>query len=220
MPAKPKRGPSPTAFLKQLGSGKTIHAYRNNEVIYSQGSSADAVFYIQAGMVKLTVGSNRGRKKAVLAILQVGDLFGEACLGKETRRVSTATSIGPSTLTRLPKTVFRQKIDCDPAFAAMFIAHLLRQTARFKADLADHFLNFSERRLARILLMYKGFVRKSKGGIITLRLSQTTLAEMVGTTRARVSTFLNGFKQKGYIRYNGGLQIDSGRLTAFLQGRA
>jgi|ERR1051326_1351460 CRP-like cAMP-binding protein len=220
MTAKRKPGVAPTAFLKQVGPGRTIHAYRNKEVIYAQGSPAEAVFYVQAGMVKLTVASNRRPKKALLAILQAGDLFGEGCVGREPRRISTATSIGPSTLTRLRKAAFRQKIDRDPAFAAMFIAYLLRQTARFKADLADHFLNFSERRLARILVMYKGFIRKSKGDAFSLRLSQATLAEMVGTTRARVSTFLNRFKQKGYIRYKAGLQINSERLTAFLQGSA
>jgi CRP/FNR family cyclic AMP-dependent transcriptional regulator len=218
MAGKPKRGLRFTPFLTEAGPARSIRVYRNKEVIYLQGSPADAVFYLQSGMVKLTVATEHRGKKAVLAVLEEGDFFGEGCLGRERHRVSTAISMGSSTVTRLGKNVFRQKIDRDPAFAAMFMTYLLSQTARFKANLADHFLNSSERRLARILLMYRGFLQKSKKGPFTLRLSQTTLAEMVGTTRARVSTFMNEFRKKGYVRYNGGLRIDSERLTAFLQG--
>ena|SRR5438270_6067667 len=203
-------------FLKKTGPGKSIHVYRDKEIIYSQGDPSDAIFYLQSGMVKLTMVSPRSRRKAVLALLQEGALFGEACLARERRRVSTATSIGVSTITRVEKKVFRQKLDRDSMFADMFIGYLLAQTARFKADLADHFLNFSERRLARILLMYRGFSEKSAKGEPARRFSQSTLAEMVGTTRARVSSFMNDFREKGYIQYNGGLKVNSKRLAAFL----
>ena len=217
MAGKPKRGLTPIAFLKQAGPGRSIRVYRNNKGIYSQESPADAVFYLQSGMVKLTVVSKHRRKKAVLALLQEGDVFGEGCLGREPQRISTATSVGLCTITRIEKVTFRRKIDRDLAFSAMFITYMLFQTERIKADLADHCLNFSERRLARILLMHRGFAQKSKRGPSTLQFSQTILAEMVGTTRSRVSSFMNKFREKGYIRYNGVLEVDFERLTAFLQ---
>jgi len=218
MASKTSAGFTPTAFLKHAGPGKTIRAYRDKEVIYSQGSPADAVFYVQSGLVKLTIVSKRGRKKAVLALLQEGDFFGEGSLGTQLRRMYTATSMGPSTITRLEKFAVRRKLARDPGFAAIFTGYLLSQIARLEADLADHFLSFSERRLARILLTHRGFTQTSKTGSSLLHLSQTTLAEMVGTTRGRVSRFMNEFRGKGYIRYNGGLEIDSERLTAFLEG--
>ena len=217
MAAKSKRGVSPTAFLKKPGPGRSVRDYRNKEVIYSQGDPANSIFYVQSGMVKLTVASKRRHKKAVVALLQEGDFFGEGSLGRESQRVSTATAIGPSTISCVDKDVFRRKLVRDPAFADMFVAYLLTQVARFKADLADHFLNFSEKRLARILLTYRDFSQKSLRGLSTRGFSQTTLAEMVGTTRARINSFMNEFREKGYVRYNGGLVIDSERLTAFLQ---
>jgi CRP/FNR family cyclic AMP-dependent transcriptional regulator len=207
-----------SAFLQDVGPGKRIRTYQDKEVVYSQESPANALFYIQSGMVMLTVVSKGGHKKAVLALLHEGDLFGEGCLAGQTRRISTAISVGESTLTRVEKAIFRRQLDRDRALADMFIAYLIGQTARFKADLADHFLHFSERRLARILVMHKDGVQGSKGGPHTFRFSQTALAEMVGTTRARVSVFMNEFRRKGYVRYNGGLEVNVERLTAFLQG--
>jgi CRP-like cAMP-binding protein len=216
MTSKPERGLTPTAFLKHVGPGRSIRTYRDKEVIYSEESPADAVFYIQSGMVKLAITSKRRSKTAVLSVLQEGELFGEGCLGRQPERMFTAVSIGPSTITRVEKATFRRKLKQDPDFANMFISHLLFQIARFKEDLADHFLNFSERRLARILLMERGFAQKSKGGL-TRRFSQRVLAEMVGTTRARVGFFMSEFRKKGYIRYNGGLEIDAEQLNAFLE---
>lgn len=208
---------TPAAFLQKAGSGRSIRTYQDNEILYSQGDPADAVFYIQSGMVRLMVASKRGRKKAVLAILREGDFCGEGCLGGEAQRPSTAISIGLSTITRVERRAFRQNIDQDLSFAAMFIKFLISQTDRFKADLIDHFFNSSERRLARILLIHREFRQKSKSGTSNPHISQTTLAEMVGTTRGRVSGFMAEFKKKGYVRYNGGLEIDAKRLTAFLQ---
>ena len=169
-------------------------------------------------MVILTVASKRGNKKAVLALLQEGCLFGEGCLAGQPRRMSTATSLGESTVARVEKAVFRRQLEQDRTFADMFIAYLISQTTRFKADLADHFLNFSERRLARILLMHKDYAKGSKSGPNTYHFSQTALAEMVGTTRARVSVFMNEFRKKGYVRYNGSMEINVEKLTAFLHG--
>jgi CRP/FNR family cyclic AMP-dependent transcriptional regulator len=206
-----KRDASLTSFLKHAGTGKTVRNYRNNEVIYLKGSPADSVFYLQKGIVKLTAASKR--KKAVVTLLQAGDIFGEGCLGQERLQMFNATSIGPSTIMRVEKKVFRDKLERDQAFAAMFIEQLISKIARCQADLEDHFLNFSERRLARILLLHRGIAHKP----FTRAFSQTTLAEMVGTTRSRVSRFMSDFKKKGLVSYNGGLEIDSAGLLAFLQ---
>ena len=218
MADKPKRAipPHPTALLQQAGAGKTVKTYRNEEVIYSQGGPANAVFYLQSGMVKLVTGSKGRHRKAVLAVLYEGDLFGEGCLGRESRRESAAVSIGASTITRLEKGAFRRKLDRDPAFAGIFITWLVAQANRLQSDLADHFLNSSERRLARILLRNSAAQQSQHEPSIT-RLSQNALAEMVGTTRSRVSSFMNEFRKKGYVRYNGTLEVDSPRLAAFLR---
>ena len=206
----------PTAILEQAGPGRSVRICRDKEVVYSQGDPADALFYLQSGMVKLTMGSKHRRRKAVLAVLYAGDFFGEGCLGRETHRMSTAISIGPSTITHLDKVIFRRQLDRDPVFAGTFIDWLLGQAIRLKTDLADHFLNYSERRLARVLLQNHAAQRAQREPAAPL--TQTTLAEMVGTTRSRVSGFMNGFRKKGYVRYNGDLKVDSRRLTAFLKG--
>jgi CRP/FNR family cyclic AMP-dependent transcriptional regulator len=203
-------------FLEDTDSRTRSRVYRDKEVIYSQQSRATAIFIIQNGMVKLTMNTLGRSKKAVLAVLQKGDLFGEGCLGQQTRRMSSATSIGPSTITRLSKTVLLREIDRDQALGAMITACLVSRTARFEADLADHFLNFSERRLARILLMNRNTERST--GRPSVCLNQSALAEMVGTTRARVNSFMNNFRKQGYIRYNRSeLEIDSARLATFLR---
>jgi CRP-like cAMP-binding protein len=205
------------ACFQEAGPGKRIRVYRDKEVVFSQGSPANALFYIQSGIVMLTTASKKGNKKAVLALLQQGDLFGECCLAQQTRRTCSATTIGLSTLTRLDKIFFQRELKRNREFADMFIEYLIAQTARFKADLADHFLNFSERRLARILLMHKEFARTSTGAP-GIHFTQTALAEMVGTTRGRINRFLNDFRKRGYIRYNGEMVIDAAGLAEFLQG--
>lgn len=163
MAAKIKRTVMSAACFQEAGPGKRIQVYRDKEVVFSQGSPANTLFYIQSGIVMLTTASKKGNKKAVLALLQQGDLFGECCLARQTRRACSATTIGLSTLTRLDKIFFKRELKRNREFADMFIEYLIAQTARFKADLADHFLNFSERRLARILLMHKEFARTSTG---------------------------------------------------------
>jgi CRP-like cAMP-binding protein len=219
-----KPAPNVTSFLTQIGPGRSIQGYQHDEVVYLQGSQADAIFYVVSGMVKVTVASKRAtvtsksdRKKAVLTLLHAGSFFGEASLGIQHQRISTVTSLGQSTITRVEKAVFRQKMDRDREFGAKFTEYLLVQIARFEADLVDHFFNHSEKRLARILLTHRGLAQTLKGAPSPFQLSQTTLAEMVGTTRSRVSVFMKEFQGKGYIRYNGGLEVDSERLTTFLE---
>jgi len=195
----------------------TFRNYQDKEVVFSQGDAADAVFYIQSGTVKLTAVSTR-RKKAIIAFLQRGSFFGEGSLGEQSLRIYTARSIGQSSITRLRKEITLRALKRDPQFAALFVAYLLSRIVRIEEDLVDQFFNFSERRLARVLLLFGQIIKESKPEY-PLKVSQSTLAEMVGTTRARVSKFMNVFKKKGLVSYNGGLQINSALLTAFLQNR-
>ena len=195
----------------------TTRNYRDKEVVFSQGDRADAIFYIQSGTVKLTAVSTR-RKKAIIAFLQRGSFFGEGSLGGQSLRISTARSIGQSSITRLRKESTVRALKRDPQFAALFVAYLVSRIVRIEEDLVDQFFNFSERRLARVLLLF-GQINKESKPEYPLKVSQSTLAEMVGTTRARVSKFMNVFKKKGLVSYNGGLQINSTLLTAFLQNR-
>jgi len=195
----------------------TVRNYRDKEVVFSQGDTADALFYIQSGTVKLTVVSTR-RKKAIIAFLQRGSFFGEGCLGGQSLRICTARSIGPSNITRLRKESTVRTLKRDPQFATLFVAYLLSRIIRIEEDLVDQFFNFSERRLARVLLLFGQITKESKPEY-PLKVSQSTLAEMVGTTRARVSKFMNGFKKKGFVSYNDGLQINSALITSFLHGR-
>jgi CRP/FNR family transcriptional regulator, cyclic AMP receptor protein len=175
------------------------------------------VFYVQSGTVKLTVAATR-RKKAIVAVLLRGSFFGEGCLGGQTLRIYTARSIGPSSITRLRKESTVRTLKRDPHFAALFVAYLLSRVIRVEEDLVDQFFNFSEKRLARVLLLFGQIIKESKPEH-PLKVSQSTLAEMVGTTRARVSKFMSSFKKKGFVHYNGGLQINSALISGFLQSR-
>jgi CRP-like cAMP-binding protein len=215
--AKRTLGFSSTVFRKKFGSEMTVRNYRDNDVIFAQGDIADAVFYIQSGTVKLTVAATR-RKKAIVAILLRGSFFGEGCLGGQPVRVYTARSIGPSSITQLRKESTLRTLKRDPQFASLFVAYLLSRVIRLEEDLVDQFFNFSEKRLARVLLLFGQIIKESKPDH-PLKVSQATLAEMVGTTRARVSKFMNAFKRKGFVQYNGGLQINSALISAFLQRR-
>jgi len=215
--AKQTLGFSSAAFRKKFRSGMTVRNYRDNEVVFAQEDTADAVFYIQSGTVKLTVAGTR-RKKAIIAVLLRGSFFGEGCLGGQSLRMYTARSIGPSNVTRLQKESTLRMLKRDPQFAALLNAYLLSRVIRVEEDLADQFFNFSEKRLARVLLLFGQITKESKPEN-PLKVSQATLAEMVGTTRARVSKFMSGFKKKGFVHYNGGLQINSALIASFLQSR-
>ncbi len=214
MPGKRTLTSNPGMFLKRIGSRRTSLEYRNNQAIFSQGDAADAMFYVEAGNVKLTVLSKRG-KKAVIAIFRQGDFFGEGCLGAPSVRMSTATSVQLATIARVERAIILRIIHEDPVFARLFIAHLLSRVVRIEQDFLDQLFNSSEKRLARTLLSLASFGTQSKTHPAILKVSQGTLAEMVGTTRSRVSFFMNRFRKMGLIDYNGSLQVHK-TLLAFL----
>jgi CRP/FNR family cyclic AMP-dependent transcriptional regulator len=202
-----KRRPSfnSTSFLAKVGEGRSIGKYRKGQVVFSQGDAADAVFYVQKGKVKVTVISEQG-KEAVAAILGTDEFFGEGCLAGQTVRISTVTTMTDSVIARMEKAAIIRVIHEEPAFAEMFIAHLLGRTIRVEADLVDQLFNSSEKRLARMLLLLANFGKESKPEPIIAKISQETLAEMIGTTRSRVSFFMNKFRKLGFIEYNGGIE--------------
>jgi CRP-like cAMP-binding protein len=181
--------------------GKSRRDYSTGDSIFSQGDMSNAVFYIQSGKVKLTVVSMNG-KEAVIAHLQAGSFFGEASLAGESLRISTASSLEPSTIVRVEKMVMQDLLHREPEFAQQFLAHLLSRNMRMQADLVDHLFNSSEKRLARLLMLMANFGEESKPVPVIAKISQETLAEMIGTTRSRVSFFLNRFRDLGYIDYN------------------
>jgi CRP/FNR family transcriptional regulator, cyclic AMP receptor protein len=217
MASKRGLGFSSADLRKKFHTAMTVRNYRDKDVVFSQGDTADALFYVQSGTVKLTAVSTR-RKKAIIAFLQRGSFFGEGCLAGQSLRICTATSIGPSNIIRLRKGSTVRTLKRDPRFASLFVEYLLSRIVRIEEDLVDQFFNFSERRLARVLLLF-GQISKESKPEYPLKVSQSTLAEMVGTTRARVSKFMNEFRKKGFVSYNGGLQIDCARLIGFLQSR-
>ena len=209
-------GVSHTVLRKKFRTGMTFRNYHDKEPVFSQGDPADSVFYIESGTVKLTAVSTR--KKAIIAVLQRGSFFGEGCLAGQSLRICTARSIGQSNVIRLQKERTVRTLRSDPQFATLFVGYLLSRVVRIEEDLIDQFFNFSKRRLARVLLLFGDITKESKSDS-PLKVSQSTLAEMVGTTRPRVSKFMNEFKRKGLVSYNGGLQINSALVIAFLEKR-
>jgi CRP/FNR family cyclic AMP-dependent transcriptional regulator len=209
-------GVSHAALRKKFRTGMTFRNYRDKEAVFSQGDVADSVFYIESGTVKLTAVT--ARKKAIIAILQRGSFLGEGCLVGQALRICTARSIGQSNVIRLQKESTVRTLKRDPQFARLFVRYLLSRVARIEEDLIDQFFNFSERRLARVLLLFGDITKESKSDS-PLKVSQSTLAEMVGTTRPRVSKFMNNFRKRGLVSYNGGLKINSTRLIEFLETR-
>ena len=214
-----KRTPpfDPQTFLNKVGNGKTSLTSPKKHILFSQGDAAEAVFYIQAGKVKLTVVSKQG-KEAVVAILEQGSFFGESCLAGQTVRSATATALEDSSLVRIDKDAMIRVLHEEPAFAELFIAYLLAHTMRIQEDLVDHLFNSSEKRLARVLLLMAHFGKEGKPEPVIAKISQETLAEMIGTTRSRVSFFMNKFRKLGFIDYNGGLRVHSSLLNIVLHG--
>ena len=207
------------SFLAKVGNGRSIGKYSKDQVIFSQGDTGDAVFYVQKGKVKITVVSEQG-KEAVVAILGTDDFFGEGCLAGQAHRISTVTTMTESVIARLEKSAIVRLIHEKPAFSEMFIAHLLGRTIRVEADLVDQLFNSSEKRLAGMLLLLANFGQDSKPEPIIAKISQETLAEMIGTTRSRVSAFMNKFRELGFIDYNGGgIEIHSSLLNAVLHDK-
>ena len=206
----------PTAFVTKIGNGKTTREYRSKQVVFAQGDPADAVFFLQSGKVKLTVVSTRG-KEAVIGVLDVGSFFGEGCLAGQPVRMSTASAIQPCSISRVGRTTMVRLLHRDPEFAERFTAYLLSRNARIEEDLVDQLFNSSEKRLARILLLLAHFGKEPRPESVIPKVSQETLAAMVGTTRARVSYFMNRFRKMGFIHYNGGLQVHSALLSVVLR---
>jgi len=206
----------PSAFLLKLSTGKSKQEYQDNEAVFSQGDAADAVFYIQSGKVKLTAVSKRG-KEAVIAILPEGSFFGEGCLAGQPFRMSTARTVERSTIIRVEKRVMVGLLHREPEFAERFLGYLLSRNIRMEADLVDHLFNSSEKRLARLLLLMANFGQESKPIPLIAKMSQETLAEMIGTTRSRVSFFMNRFRDLGFINYDGGgMHIHSSLVSVVL----
>jgi CRP-like cAMP-binding protein len=215
MPRKRALTFNPGTFLKRIGRRRTSREYLNKQLIFSQGDAADAMFYVEAGNVKLTVLS-KGGKKAVIAIFRQGDCFGEGCLGGSPHRMSTATAVHSTTIARVEKAIIVRIIHDDPIFARLFIAHLLSRVARVEEDFLDQIFNSSEKRLARTLLALANFGTRSRLDPAIVKVSQGTLAEMIGTTRSRVSFFMNRFRKMGLIDYNGSLRVHRTLLTFLL----
>lgn len=205
----------PKILLTQIGEGRTTIDYRSGQRIFAQGDPADAIFYIQQGKVKLTVVSKPGRE-AVLAILGTGDFFGESCLAGQPIWMKAATAMGDSTIIRVEKQAMIPLLRQEPAFSELFMTHLLSRNIRIEEDLMDQLFNSSEKRLARILLLLANFGKESKPEPLIAKISQETLADMIGTTRSRVSFFMNKFRKLGFIEYNGGLKVHSSLLNVIL----
>ena len=206
----------PLLLLAQLAAGKNRREYRRNGLVFSQGEAADAVFYIESGKVKLTVVSKRG-KQAVVAILTEGSFFGEGCLAGQPLRMSTASAIQRSMIARVERQAMLDLLHRKPKVAESFLAYVLSRNIRMEADLVDHLFNSSEKRLARLLLLLANFGRESRPLPIIAKISQEMLAEMIGTTRSRVSFFMNRFREMGLIEYDGGgMHIHSSLFSVVL----
>ena len=216
MAKKAKTAPfDPKVFLATVNGGRSISKYRMNQKVFSQGTPADAVFYIQKGKVKVTVLSEQG-KEAVVAVLGPDEFCGEGCLTGQPLRLATATAMTEGEIMRLEKATMIRVLHEEPAFAEMFVSHLLARTSRVEADLVDQLFNSSEKRLARALLLLANFGKDGRPEPIIAKVSQETLAEMIGTTRSRVSFFMNKFRKLGLIDYNGQIEIHTSLLNVVL----
>jgi CRP-like cAMP-binding protein len=205
----------PKVFLDTENVGRTISKYQKDQTVFAQGSPADAVFYIQKGKVKITVVSEQG-KEAVVAVLGSDEFCGEGCLTGQPRRIATAVAMTKCEIMRLEKVAIVRVLHEEPAFSEMFIGHLLARTMRVEEDLIDQLFNSSEKRLARALLLLANFGKDGRPEQIIAKVSQETLAEMIGTTRSRVSHFMNKFRKLGFIEYNGHLEVHSSLLNVVL----
>jgi CRP-like cAMP-binding protein len=209
----------PKVFLARVGNGRSMAEYHKKQVVFAQSDPADAIFYIQKGKVKLTVVSDNG-KEAVIAILGIGDFLGEGCLAGRSLYLSTATAMSECSIVRLQKSGMIRLLHDEPAFSELFVSYLLSRNIRIEEDLVDQLFNSSEKRLARVLLLLANFGKEGKPEPVIARISQETLAEMIGTTRSRVSFFMNKFRKLGFIEYNGevhgGLHVHSSLLNMVL----
>jgi CRP-like cAMP-binding protein len=219
MKRKEKQGFDPKGFLARADKGRTLSDYLKNYKVFLQGDQADAIFYIQKGKIKLTVVSKQG-KEAVVAILGSGDFFGEGCLAGQSQRMASATTMSDCSIMRLEKAGVIRLLHDQPAFSELFLHHLLSRNIRIEEDLVDQLFNSSEKRLARVLLLLANFGKEGKPEPVIPKISQETLAEIVGTTRSRVSFFMNRFRKLGFVHYSGqltgGLEVHSSLLNVIL----
>jgi len=202
-------------FLETTAQGRIVSKHRKEQVIFRQGEDADAVFYIRAGKVKIAVTSKQG-KEAVVAIQGKDEFFGEGCLIGQPKRLATATTMSECETMRVEKTEIARILQSEPAFSKMFISHILARNARVEEDIVDQLFNSTEKRLARVLLLMANFGKAGIPQPIVEKISQETLAEMIGTTRSRVSHFMNKFRNLGFIDYNGHLEVHSSLLSVVL----
>jgi len=217
MGRKPIKSDAPDTFLRDLRDGKSLEEFRNGQRIFLQGDLADAVFYLQRGRIKLAVTSERG-KEGVIGMVDPGQFFGESSLvAGHSLRMASATSIGHSTVYRFEKTAVVRLLHEDAEFADHFVSYALARTVRVEEDLVDQLFNSTEKRLARVLLLLANFGQDGKPQPVIPRISQEILAQMVGASRSRVSSFLNKFRKLGFIDYNGGLQVNSSLLRMALR---
>jgi len=206
----------PEAFLARVGNGQSVAKYSDRETVFAQGDAADALFYLLKGKVKIVVLSSEG-KEAIIAILEAGQFFGEGSLVAQSHRVVSATAIGDCTIARLEKQVVVKVIHDQPNFSTMFISCILKRYMRMQADLVDQLFNSSEKRLARLLLLLANFGKEGEPDPVIAKISHETLAEMIGTTRSRVSSFMNKFRRLGFIEYDSqSLRVRSSLLNVLL----
>jgi CRP/FNR family transcriptional regulator, cyclic AMP receptor protein len=205
----------PKVFLAKVNGGRSISTYRKDQIVYTQGQPADSVFYVQSGKVKKTVVSEQG-KEAVVGLFGTGDFFGEGCMTGQPLRLGTVRAMADCVIVRISKADVTRVIHEEPAFAELFIAHLLARNSRVEADLVDQLFNSSEKRLARILLLLANFGKEGRPEPVIAKISQETLAEMIGTTRSRVSFFMNKFRELGFVKYNGHIEVHSSLLDVVL----
>ena len=208
----------PKDFLAKVGVGKTVVEFQKNQAVFSQGDVADTVFYIQQGKIKLTVMSEQG-KEAVVAILEPGQFFGEGCMNGHSIRIATTTAMENCVITVITKAAMIAALHDEPKFSELFMTYLLTRNSRIEEDLIDQLFNSSEKRLARLLLLLANFGKEGSPQPISPNVSQETLAEMIGTTRSRVSHFLNKFRRLGLISYNGKIEVHNSLLSAVLHDR-
>jgi CRP/FNR family transcriptional regulator, cyclic AMP receptor protein len=205
----------PEVFLSGTNGGSTKSSYEKDQVIFSEGGAADSIFYVQKGQVKIVAHSEQG-KEAVVAILGPGDFCGEGCLAGQPRRIATAFAMTNCVITRVDKAAMIRLLHDEPEFSGKFMSHLLTRNIRVEADLVDQLFNSSEKRLARMLLLLANFGKEGRPEPVIAKISQETLAEMIGTTRSRVSFFMNKFRKLGFIQYNGHLEVHSSLLNVVL----
>jgi CRP/FNR family cyclic AMP-dependent transcriptional regulator len=210
-----KKSFDPRTFFARVGAGKTILEFRTSQTIFAQGDAADAVFYIQKGRVKLSVLSEQG-KEAVVAILEPGQFFGEGCLNGQRLRIATTTAMEQCVITAITRDAMIALLHDEPNFSELFMAYLLTRNSRIEEDLIDQLFNSSEKRLARLLLLLANFGKQGSPQPINPNINQETLAEMIGTTRSRVSFFMNRFRKLGFIQYNGRIRVHKSLLNVIL----